>query len=274
MYTLLSGYPPFHGRNDKEVLAKVKKGSFDFPGRDWRHISYDAKGLISDLLKFNPQNRCTAQKALNHNWIMHKAPGAKDVPLKQGFLDKLNNFRSENRFKKAVLQIIAGQMNDDQISQLRETFTAMDANGDGLLSLEELKEGLNRAGLKVLPSDLKEIMDGIDADCSGVIDYTEFLAATIDRRSYLQEDVCRKAFNVFDLDQDGRISQAEICKVMQSDDLDSYMDVEEAEDIVRKVDSNGDGLIDFEEFMAMMRDSSESTKSMFFQKRGNGLRNA
>lgn len=118
--------------------------------------------------------------------------------------------------------------------------------------------------MHVPASDLKEIMEGIDADNSGVIDYTEFLAATIDRKSYLHEDVCRKAFNVFDLDNDGTISQAELQKVLQNDELDSCLELEEAEDLMRKVDSNGDGLIDFDEFMAMMRDSADSTKSMFF----------
>jgi calcium-dependent protein kinase len=270
MYTLLSGYPPFHGRNDKEVLAKVRRGSFDFPSKEWRHISFDAKGLISELLKFRPQERCCAQRALNHNWIRHKAPGAKDMPLAQGFVSKLGKFRSQNRFKKAVLQIIAGQLNDDQIKELRETFTAMDVNGDGLLTLEELKTGLSRAGLSALPSDLEKIMDGIDADGSGEIDYTEFLAATIDRRSYMREDVCWTAFNVFDLNHDGKISQEELRLVLQNEDVEAILGVQEAEELMGHVDTNGDGNIDFDEFMAMMRDSAESTKSLFLRAKGGG----
>jgi len=226
----------------------------------------DAKNLISELLKFKPQERSTAQRALNHNWIRHKAPGAKDVCLKQGFVSKLSKFRSQNRFKKAVLQIIAGQLNDDQIVQLRETFTAIDVNGDGLLTLEELKAGLSRAGLTSVPSELQQIMEGLDSDNSGVIDYTEFLAATVDRRSYLQEDVCRTAFDVFDLDGDGTISQDELKKVLSTSEVQSMLSVQEASDLVRHADTNGDGRIDFTEFMAMMRNSAESTVSMFFPK--------
>jgi calcium-dependent protein kinase len=264
MYTLLSGYPPFNGRNDQEVLAKVRRGTFAFPQSDWKHISSDARNLVSHLLRFRPQERCTAQRALNHNWVKHEAPGAKDFMLKQGFVNKLNNFRSQSKFKKAVLQIIAGQLNDGQIIQLRETFTAIDANGDGLLTLEELQAGLHRAGLNAIPSDLQQIMDGIDADKSGVIDYTEFLAATIDRRSYMREDVCWTAFNVFDLDKDGQITVEELQKVLQNDDVSAIGGFEDVAGLVRHVDTNGDGKVDFNEFMAMMRDSSsESTTSMF-----------
>jgi calcium-dependent protein kinase len=264
MYTLLSGCPPFHGRNDEEVLMKVSRGLVHFPERDWRHISMDAKRLIGHLLKFKPQERCTAQQALSDDWIRHKAPGSTNVCLKQGFVDKLSKFRSQGKFKRAVLQIIAGQLDDDQIIRLRETFTALDANGDGRLSMEELKTGLSRAGLQSIPGEIRLIMDSVDADKSGVIDYTEFLAATIDRRSYLREDVCWTAFNVFDLDKNGRISEEELRQVLQNDQVETFLGRQEAAELMRQVDANGDGCIDFDEFMAMMRtNTADSTKSMF-----------
>jgi calcium-dependent protein kinase len=265
MYTLLCGYPPFHGRNDQEVLSKVRRGNYNFVERDWRTVSADGKDLIRKLLRFEPEQRFTAEQALNHTWIKDKAPGAVKVALKAGFVDKLNNFRSQSKFKKAALQIIAGQLSDSQIKQLRDTFMALDVNGDGLLTLAELKAGLTRAGLTSIPHDLKLIMDGIDADKSGVIDYTEFLAATIDRRSYLQESVCWTAFSVFDRNGDGKITQEELRSVLRSGSVETLVDIQEVEELMRDFDKNGDGIIDFDEFMAMMRDSAERTKSMFFR---------
>jgi len=148
--------------------------------------------------------------------------------------------------------VIASQLNEGQIKSLRESFLALDRNGDGLVSLVELKQGLAKAGLeKSTTGDLQEIMEGIDADGSGVIDYTEFLAATIDRMQYIQEDVCWTAFCVFDLNGDGKITAHELKKVLNNGDTGNV--VQNTAEILREVDRNGDGSIDFKEFMGMLR---------------------
>merc|ERR1712113_424000 len=153
---------------------------------------------------------------------------------------------------------IASQLNEIQIKSLRDTFLSLDDNGDGLLSLTELKEGLSRAGITDLPGDLKEIMEGIDADGSGVIDYTEFLAATIEKRQYIQEDVCWTAFRVFDMNGDGKITPNGLRMVLNNGNVNSLVDVQATADVLKEVDKNGDGAIDFKEFMTMMRNMSKS----------------
>jgi len=256
MYVLLSGVPPFFGQTDQEVLAKVKQGHLNFRSRDWSGISEDAKELVRMLVKMDPEDRLDAEQALNHSWIRNCAPQASNVSLPSNFVPKLRRFRCRSKFAKAVLHVIASQLNEVQIKSLRETFLSLDSNGDGLLTLSELKEGLSQAGLTQLPQDLKEIMEGIDADGSGVIDYTEFLAATIEKRQYIQEDVCWTAFRVFDLNSDGKITPHELRMVMNSGKMDSVVDIHATADVLKEVDANGDGAIDFKEFMAMMRGMS------------------
>merc|ERR1712238_472391 len=106
-----------------------------------------------------------------------------------------------------------------------------DTNGDGSLTLQELNEGLESVGVADA-SALRDLAKKLDTDHSGSIDYTEFLAATLDRSLATQEAACWSAFRVFDKndDQKGSIEQ-----------------------IMAEVDTNGDGEIDFDEFMAMMR---------------------
>jgi calcium-dependent protein kinase len=252
MYILLCGYPPFYGSNDQEVLAKVKLGNVTF-NKDWKPISDDAKELVRSLVMKNPKDRFSAEQALNHQWIKHRAPKAVDVPLDSSFVDKLRHFRSQNKFVKAALHVIAQQLSEAQIKGLRDTFLSLDENSDGMLSLTEMKEGLSRAGLAVLPNDMKEIMDGVDADGSGVIDYTEFLAATLEQRQYLQEDVCWTAFRVFDLNGDGKVSKEELKTMLRSGSAEEVMDVDACADVLKEVDKNGDGAVDFQEFMGMLR---------------------
>jgi calcium-dependent protein kinase len=252
MYVMLCGYPPFFGETDAEVLSKVRLGNFSFNQADWKNVSEDAKNLIRMLLKMNPRDRHTAEQALNHDWIKHKAPKAQNISLQDNFVDNLRGFRSQNKLKKAALQIIAGQLNDDQIKALRETFMALDGNGDGLLTANELKDGLSKV-LKEIPPDLEQILKDVDADGSGIIDYTEFLAATLDKRQYIKEDVCWSAFRLFDRNGDGKISPEELKQVLGNDDVTSVLGAQQLKELMSEVDGNGDGFIDFQEFMGMMR---------------------
>jgi len=252
MYVVLCGYPPFYGETDADVLAKVRLGNFSFNAADWKNVSEDAKNLIRMLLKMNPRDRYTAEQALNHVWVQNKAPKATGATLQASLVDNLKGFRSQNKLKKAALHVIASQLGESQIKGLRETFMALDNNGDGLLTAAEMKQGLEKAGLKEIPSDLQAILEEVDSDGSGVIDYTEFLAATLDKKVYMAEDVCWQAFRVFDKNGDGKIDKKEIAAVLNDDGVQGAAAKDMAE-IMAEIDKNGDGEIDFQEFMQMMR---------------------
>jgi len=252
MYVVLCGYPPFYGETDADVLAKVRLGNFSFNAADWKNVSEDAKNLIRNLLKMNPRDRYTAEQALNHVWVQNKAPKATGATLQASLVDNLKGFRSQNKLKKAALHVIASQLGESQIKGLRETFMALDNNGDGLLTAAEMKQGLEKAGLKEIPSDLQAILEEVDSDGSGVIDYTEFLAATLDKKVYMAEDVCWQAFRVFDKNGDGKIDKKEIAAVLNDDGVQGAAAKDMAE-IMAEIDKNGDGEIDFQEFMQMMR---------------------
>ena len=70
-YIMLCGFPPFasQSKNQKDLFRKIKAGKFSFPNPYWKDISEDAKDLISNLLKVNPDERFTAQQLLAHPWI-------------------------------------------------------------------------------------------------------------------------------------------------------------------------------------------------------------
>jgi calcium-dependent protein kinase len=74
LYLLLCGYPPFYGKTEGEIMQQVELGIFDFPEKDWNPISREARDLISKCLEFNPETRCSAEQALNDEWILKYAP--------------------------------------------------------------------------------------------------------------------------------------------------------------------------------------------------------
>merc|ERR1712039_186760 len=190
----------------------------------------------------NPRDRYTAEQTLNHVWIKNKAPKATGAKLQDNFVDNLRGFRSQNKLKKAALHIIANQLNEDQIKALRDVFMQLDGNGDGKLTVNEMKEGIQKAGLKEIPPDLQQIMEDVDSDGSGVIDYTEFLAATLDKKVYLKEDVCWSAFRVFDRNGDGKISPDELKAVLGDDEVTNVVGQDVIKSLMTEVDNNGDGM--------------------------------
>lgn len=89
----------------------------------------------------------------------------------------LKKFQHHQKLKQAALTAIAVQANPNDIRQLKEIFKSLDKNGDGSLTLEELRLGMSdiKNGDEILA-----LMQAADTDHSGTINYTEFIAATID----------------------------------------------------------------------------------------------
>merc|ERR1712087_1004361 len=117
-YILLCGAPPFYGQTDGELLARVKQGHLTFNPRDWKGVSNDAKELVRALVRMDPKERLNSEQALNHSWIRHRAPQASSVALPPNFVPKLRRFRCRSKFAKAVLQVIASQLNEVRIKSL------------------------------------------------------------------------------------------------------------------------------------------------------------
>ena len=68
LYILICGCPPFEGKNCEEMLSKICKAEFSFNGRGWDCIP-EAKGLIYNLLQFDPSERYDTHEAVNHEFF-------------------------------------------------------------------------------------------------------------------------------------------------------------------------------------------------------------
>jgi len=70
-YILLSGMPPFNGKNEIEVFNKIRCCDFEFPDKQWSEISDTAMDFISRLFEPTPSTRMTPSQALEHPWMAH-----------------------------------------------------------------------------------------------------------------------------------------------------------------------------------------------------------
>jgi calcium-dependent protein kinase len=130
--------------------------------------------------------------------------------------------------------------------ELRKVFQAMDSNGDGKLSKEELFNYYSKEmGPEQAEDEVKRIMNEVDSDNSGFVDYTEFIKATLDSKTIASAGFLKRAFDVFDKDGSGTISASELKKLLAGGMI---CDDHVWNEIIKNVDSNGDGEIDFKEF--------------------------
>jgi calcium-dependent protein kinase len=241
LYILLCGDPPFNGSNDNDIYRKIQSKKFSFPSPKWDNISEDAKDLIRNMLA-EPDCRYTAEEVLQHDWVKNLAPNAQESQININS-EYLQRYKNINKFQKAVLTFIASRLRDDEISALREAFMTLDKNQDGTLTIDEIKSGVSKLNLSI---NVDEIFSSIDTDGSGVINYTEFLASSIDQKIYLKEEKLYEAFKTFDKDGSGKISTQEIKNIINVNDHANI------DNLIKSFDTNGDGEIDYNEFISMM----------------------
>eukprot|EP00919_Chromeraceae_sp_WS-2016_P039003 GHVR01093141.1.p1 GENE.GHVR01093141.1~~GHVR01093141.1.p1 ORF type:complete len:523 (+),score=141.90 GHVR01093141.1:84-1652(+) len=255
LYILLCGYPPFGGNNDNEILHKVSVGKYRMDGPEWKNVDRRAKELIKCMLTFDSDKRITAEAALQNEWIQEKSKvkgrEVSDTQMKSA-LGNLKSFQKSQAVQQAALTFIASQMTSkEEREMLTRAFQELDVNGDGMLSKDEIITGWKKlfGESELSEQDLMEIFESADSDKSGSIDYTEFLVATLDRKSMCSQEKLEAAFKTFDTDNSGKISQKELAQVFGvGDKLDSDL----WNEIVREVDKNGDGEVDLNEFKEMM----------------------
>jgi calcium-dependent protein kinase len=68
-FILLSGRPPFDGKDNDEIFKRIKQGHYSLSTPEWKGVSHDAIDLVKKLLTFDPHKRISAEQALKHFWI-------------------------------------------------------------------------------------------------------------------------------------------------------------------------------------------------------------
>jgi calcium-dependent protein kinase len=234
-------------------MKKVREGAFSFEDRVWSTISDNAKSFIRSLLTYRPDERPSAEQALQHPWLTELATLQVDEALAMNALDNLNKFNSDVTLKQATYAFIASQlMSKQERDNLSKVFKAFDKNGDGKLSMDEVKEGyLEHYGRIMSDQEVEDMFRAVDTDNSGFIDYTEFVVAATSQSSLTSQEKLHAAFRMFDKDGSGIITADEIREVLCFGGANA-LSVEAVDAIIKQVDENGDGEIQFEEFVTMM----------------------
>ncbi|XP_042452605.1 calcium-dependent protein kinase 5-like [Zingiber officinale] len=200
------------------------------------------------MLCSKPSERLTAHQVLCHPWICDHGV-APDRALDPAVLSRLKQFSAMNKLKKMALRVIAESLSEEEIAGLREMFKAMDTDNSGSITFDELKAGFRRYGSTLKDTEIRDLMEAADVDNSGTIDYGEFIAATVHLNKLEREEHLAAAFSYFDKDGSGYITVDELQQACKEHNMtDAFL-----EDIIKEVDQDNDGRIDYGEFVAMMQ---------------------
>ena len=144
-------------------------------------------------------------------------------------------------------------LSEEKISEYREAFAMFDKDGDGHVTIDELRDVLARMDEHPTDEQLRDMISDVDADNNGTIELEEFIAMMQrhDSDAASAEDDIRLAFKAFDTDGNGEIDRHELKQIMEK--IGEPLTDQEIDTMIAEADKNGDGLINFEEFSAMMK---------------------
>jgi len=145
----------------------------------------------------------------------------------------------------------------EQVEMLKKVFETFDKEKQGFITAEMVSAMLGMMGLKFNHKELMEVIEEIDEDGSGQIEFDEFLILakkfmTEDEEEYsgeLEKEL-KEAFRLYDKEGNGYITTAVLKTILA--EIDSSLSNEELDGIIEEVDEDGSGTVDFDEFMEMM----------------------
>merc|ERR1711994_68434 len=218
-------------------------------------VSNDYKDLVARLLRTNVASRMTAEEALAHPWI------TKTAKLTHEPLPTIRSLRIYKRgcaLKEDILRILQDCkfLNRDQEAAVEETFNMIDVDGDGIVDSKELLKVMGDLDPDITPDEIREIMVACDYNGDNELSLDEFLSARINRKVVQKEERLRKLFKCLDLDESGNLSREEISAALESVQ-GRQLTSEEAGKLIEDADLNKDGVIDYEEFLAMFFPAKE-----------------
>ena len=156
MYILLTAEPPFNGREDDEIFAKILKGQYDT--KPLSKYSSNCLNLIENLLKYNDNERFSAEQALNHVWFQD----FKSKELYNKITDRdaiktlfknLKNYKRTSIIQETALAYLVHQFpRIKDVINACKLFNQIDNNGDGKITETELYNGL----IDIYKSDIFE----------------------------------------------------------------------------------------------------------------------
>ena len=242
LYIMLCGKPPFYSQDEDELKKKICSLHYNFDYPEFKKVSQDAINLIKKIL-VSPDKRLSAGEILADPWIKENAPNATGENLKQNW-EHIEQYSKLNLVQKSIINFTAFHLTSRETKEFVEMFKSLDENSDGVLSIDEIKKGVEQSKFGTKGENIVKMFEEMDIDKNGLINYTEFISALMDYEK-IKENQLLECFNSYDTDDSGKISFKEFCDMIKPE---TEEEKKELKDLYDQFDTDGDGEISLKEF--------------------------
>lgn len=253
-YLLLSGDLPFDGDAIAELQEKVKCGKYSLEGPEWLHVSNEAKDFVTRCMRFEPEERCQSNSALGHVWLKQDCSDTVQMPV----LTNLAKYFHVSKRRSMAAEEISSFLSVEICQRLRDCFEKKDTDALGALPVDDVATILQQSGLSLPYQHIRQLVSSWDRDSSGTIEYGELNSGLQQSFAQVEEEVIMAAFAQIDKDGNGVLSEEELAasgmtlkEILADESVVKVLGPSVAEDVMRKGDIDGDGLISFDEFMLL-----------------------
>ena len=139
----------------------------------------------------------------------------------------------------------------DEIEEIKEAFDLFDSDETGAISIKELTAAMRSLGFETKNAVVYKMIEDMDEDGSGEIEFEEFLDMMTARISdkNTREDI-ERVFKLFDSNRNGQITLDDMQRVAK--ELGEDISDEELQEIINRADLDGDQELGFEDFYQVM----------------------
>ena len=254
MYCLLSGNFPFRGEDEEEITRKIISGKYEFDIDNFNGVSDEAKDLISKCLKYDINKRIKIHDALNHRFFDDLKESNKFTEEDKIKLYNLKHLNKGSKFYQLVLTYLSYNFSDNKLlNELTKLYDKLDKNTDYKLTKGELYKAYKEAQIPVTEEEVDKVVNSIDFDMNGTIEYEEFIRMCIPKEKLFTDENLENAFLLFDTEKKGIITPQEIADFIQSH---KNISPEIKKKIKDEISNTADEIIELEDFKKLMIDLS------------------
>ncbi|CAM9695569.1 unnamed protein product, partial [Hapterophycus canaliculatus] len=145
------------------------------------------------------------------------------------------------------------ELSPTELAEFREIFDLVDRDGGGTVTKEELGELMDTLGIEATPEEVDLMIDEIDQDNNGEIDFEEFVAVMSRKvnASYTADQV-KRAFKVFEgTSPPGHIKIDSVMKALTNYGSEQLTE-EQAHDLVSQLEPDHNGVVNYVEYINMV----------------------